>query len=73
MATYNIQTEQSFSVTYEVEADSPQEAWETLLFGSINEAECVDQAPGEIIGDFDTSYVGLDSEAYIGLDADTLD
>ena len=30
MTTFSIQTEQKFSVTYEIEADNPSEAWELL-------------------------------------------
>lgn len=61
MATYSIQTEQSFSVTYEVDAESPEEAWEALLFGGIGEAECVDQSPGEIIGEIEDAFIRLDN------------
>lgn len=30
MTTFSIQTEQIFNVTYEIDADSPSEAWELL-------------------------------------------
>lgn len=47
---YSIETEQSFFVTYEVRAGSPDEAWQKLLDES-PEADCHDQSPGPITGD----------------------
>lgn len=61
MATYLIQTEQSFSVSYAVEADSPEEAWEELIDAN-GIAHCEDQSPNEITGEFDTSYIRLDDD-----------
>jgi hypothetical protein len=45
--TIYIQTEQAFSVTYAVDADTPEEAWQELMNGN---ATNTDQSPGDIIG-----------------------
>lgn len=55
MATYSIDTEQSFMCTYVVEADSPEEAWANLM--TDHNAEAVYQAPGDIIGTYETSDI----------------
>lgn len=60
MATYIIETAQEFQVTYRVEADSPEEAWEALMDG---EGICEDQMPGDIIDTFDGSSVEEDVDA----------
>ena len=48
MTRYVIECEQSFMVTYIVDADSPEDAWNELILGS--DARCEYQQPGEILG-----------------------
>lgn len=55
MATYTIQTTQEFSVTYDVDADSPEEAWALLIDN--DGAVCVDQSPGPITGSFNDASI----------------
>jgi hypothetical protein len=55
MPTYSIQASQSFSVTYEIEADGPDDAWD--LFITTGLARCVDQQPGEILSVKDESSI----------------
>lgn len=50
MKTFRIIAAQHFVTTYIVEADSPEEAWESLIDG--NDALAVDQEPGAILGTF---------------------
>ena len=57
MPKYSIQTDQKFLVTYIVEADSKEQAFEILLDNSGDGVECEDQVPAEITGTFETSYV----------------
>ena len=45
-----IQTTQEFHVTYVVDAESNDEAWEKLMSATNLEVNCDDQVPGEITG-----------------------
>jgi hypothetical protein len=56
MPEYVIQTTQEFSVTYRVEADSPEGAWQKLI-GNDELLSADDQQPGGIVGTFDDSYI----------------
>lgn len=56
MTRYQVHVAQQFEVTYEVEAENMEDAFEKVLdFGS--DIECVDQWPGEIIDDISTAYI----------------
>ena len=66
MTTFSIQTEQKFNVTYEIDADSPSEAWELLTGSSELNCEstavswyltCVDQTPSGIIATMEESFI----------------
>ena len=66
MTTFSIQTEQRFSVTYEIEAANPDEAWELLTSSSELNCEpeavtwyltCVDQTPSSIISTKEESTI----------------
>ena len=52
---YFINTTQEFSVVHEVEADSPEQAWDIL--GGPAYTVLVNQSEGEIIGTWDNCYV----------------
>jgi hypothetical protein len=66
MTTFSIQTEQKFSVTYEIEADNPSEAWELLTASTELNCEpsavswyltCVDQQPSDITSTMEESTI----------------
>ena len=58
MTTFSIQTEQMFSVTYEIDADSPSEAWELLTANTESwYLTCVDQQPSSIIATKEESSI----------------
>jgi hypothetical protein len=53
---YIVNTSQEFAVTYEVEADSPEKAWTTLIERP-DMVTCQDQSPEGIIGTFEDSDI----------------
>lgn len=58
MPKYRITTTQEFFVTYDVEANSPQEAWDALWNGA---GDCTEQIPNIITGtktDADIEQIG---------------
>ncbi len=66
MTTFSIQTEQKFSVTYEIVADSASEAWDVLTGNAELNCEpsargwyltCVDQQPSDIIATMEESTI----------------
>lgn len=59
MPRYTIQTTQTFHVTYELDADSPEDAWSDLLDGA---GTNLDRTPGDISGTPATSYIEQDGE-----------
>jgi len=54
MSVYQFQVIQEFNCTYEVEANTPDEAWDILMTGY---GDVVDQVPGPITSTIFTSYV----------------
>jgi hypothetical protein len=52
---FQFQVSQDFSCTYEVEAETAEEAW-SLLMDSDPTVECTDQVPGDITTTFDSAY-----------------
>lgn len=50
MPSYRVETTQEFLVTYKVEGDSYDDAWDNLM-DSDGEAECVEQIPSRMLGD----------------------
>lgn len=58
MPRYRIDTVQDFSVSYHVEAETEDEAWEKLLEG--NQSEPLEQIPGDITGEEDQTEIYLD-------------
>lgn len=60
MTTFIIETTQVFNVTYAVEADTPAEAWESLLMGFSEPRG--GQEPGDIVGTFDESTITVEPD-----------
>jgi hypothetical protein len=56
---YIILTRQTFDVTYDVEADSPIEAWDRVVDG---DAELIGRVPGDIVGNFTDAHFVLDGK-----------
>jgi hypothetical protein len=60
---YQFQVVQEFHCTYSIEAESKEEAWETLINeGDAFDAVCEDQIPGDITSSINEAYCAKEDE-----------